>query len=820
MWDDVQDLPNLTPRQRELGLRSQIATQFVAGERTYVLTLASLEAPSANGFDADDIAYVEVLGAVFARQIELGKLENSLRDTENRSRRQAERLEALWRIANNPSLRGPELIFAMLRQAGAVIRETQPFNGVLGHIEGDEIVVVAVGPGSGAADPRKTRLRVGQRTPIDRTIISRVTRSQAWDDTSKLVDLPTGVADVGWRSAIVTQFDVGESRYSLMFWSPEPTTTPFGPDDFAFLEVLASSFAAELQLDVLQNSLRDEEERSRQHAERLETLWQLVNDPGLRDTDLWLAMLGEAAAAIRPGQGYQGSLWRIEGTDMVMEAVTESSARVPGAVSARVGTVRPLDSTVVGMVLAEGVTTRAWDDLLDTPYVSTQGARSFVFTTFSAGGATWGVSFASSQPSIKAFRPQDNAYLEVLASFFANHVQQRWQFERIQHQQTYDVLTGLLNRSQFRSRARAASNQSERYAMLLVDINSFREINETYGHMIGDALLVEVGNALVKRAAHDEIVGRVAGDVFGIYVAEAPSREFVRERALAFADVFSSGFSTGDREGTEFIALTCSIGAAVAPEDGPKIDAILSHADAALVAAKQPGRDSLVFFEPGMEGDATRRATLRNELTEAIAGNQFELYYQPHVEISTSAVTGCEALIRWNHPTRGLVLPGEFIPFAEETGIITAIDAWVMRAAFAAANELGALREGFRLYFNLSGRQAGDPKMVHAFADARPRRRFARTHRRRDHGERRHAGRRSDAPRLPRTAPSSRAHCDRRLRYGLLLALIVETSAGRHRQDRPDVYLRHPERSARSNDRRNDYLDRRTLRLRVAGRRR
>jgi EAL domain-containing protein (putative c-di-GMP-specific phosphodiesterase class I) len=124
------------------------------------------------------------------------------------------------------------------------------------------------------------------------------------------------------------------------------------------------------------------------------------------------------------------------------------------------------------------------------------------------------------------------------------------------------------------------------------------------------------------------------------------------------------------------------------------------------------------FYEAGMERDGPRRAALRNELAEALAADQFTLFYQPHLELDTGRVTGCEALIRWNHPERGLVMPGEFIPFAEKTGIITSIDAWVMRHAFAAAGELGALKPGFRLYFNLSGRQAGDPTLVRTFINA------------------------------------------------------------------------------------------------------
>jgi EAL domain-containing protein (putative c-di-GMP-specific phosphodiesterase class I) len=105
-------------------------------------------------------------------------------------------------------------------------------------------------------------------------------------------------------------------------------------------------------------------------------------------------------------------------------------------------------------------------------------------------------------------------------------------------------------------------------------------------------------------------------------------------------------------------------------------------------------------------------------LAEAIAGDQFTLYYQPHVELSSGAVTGCEALIRWNHPVRGLLPPSTFIPFAEQSGIITGIDDWVLRNACARSTELAALRPGFRLYFNLSGRQAGDPKLIRALTTA------------------------------------------------------------------------------------------------------
>jgi EAL domain-containing protein (putative c-di-GMP-specific phosphodiesterase class I) len=156
----------------------------------------------------------------------------------------------------------------------------------------------------------------------------------------------------------------------------------------------------------------------------------------------------------------------------------------------------------------------------------------------------------------------------------------------------------------------------------------------------------------------------------------------------------------------------------MAPYDGRSLDDILSHADAALFAAKERGPSSVVAYVSGMEGDPQRRATLRNDLTAAIGNDEFVLYFQPHVVLRDGAVSGCEALIRWRHPTRGLLLPGQFIPFAEQTGIITGIDDWVMKGAFAAAETLGSLRPDFRLYFNLSGRQAGSANVVRAFVKA------------------------------------------------------------------------------------------------------
>ena len=707
------------------GLKSSIAVP-IAG-KSGIFGVMSIYSTELDAFDAEEVQLLSELGNDIAFGL------TALRDRLARStgeerlrdviERHAGRLEALWRIANTPGLRGLERVEVMLRQAAAVIRPGQRFCGLLGQIVGDDIVVIGVGADPDDDDPRTALMHIGSRNPVATTIISRVGRSLGWDDTTTMVDVPELVVRLGWRALISTKFAAGGSQYALTLASRDPTTQAFGAEDFAYLEVLASSFANQIEVNRLEDSLRNQEERSRQHAERLEALWQIVNDSSLRDDALWIAMLRHASATIQPGQQYRASFRRIQGSEAVLEAAVEipvSSAA--GETSSSTDRAIQLEGTVISKVLAEGGGTRSWDDVqavndaVSRPQA--RGWHAMIVTTFSAGGSTWSLSFASKEAAARPLGAHEHAYIEVLASYFASHVQQRWQFDRIQYQQSHDGLTGLINRSNFRSQARMAANASDRYAVILVDINAFRGVNETYGHMTGDALLVEVGAALRHRVTDDDIVGRVGDDVFGVFPANPRSKAFARDRALDIADVFARAFPTGDREGKEFVALTACLGVAVGPDDGARFDTILSHAETALFAAKERGHGSTVCYEQGMEGDAQRRASLRTELTAAVSGDQFTLYYQPHIDINTGAVTGCEALIRWRHPTRGLLLPVEFIPFAEQTGIIANVDSWVMANALDAAKEFRLLQPAFRLYFNLSGRQAGDPSVVRAFVEA------------------------------------------------------------------------------------------------------
>jgi diguanylate cyclase (GGDEF)-like protein len=290
-------------------------------------------------------------------------------------------------------------------------------------------------------------------------------------------------------------------------------------------------------------------------------------------------------------------------------------------------------------------------------------------------------------------------------------VQQRWQGERRRFERSHDELTGLLTRAAMQSQV----STDRPYGIVLLDINAFHEINALYGHAQGDAVLTEIANALVACSVEGETIGRTGGNIFAIHLHPGTVAALA-DRARAFAGSLRRAVRIGQRK-TRAFTRTASAGFAMS-DARVAFDETMAQAESALAIAKASGHGTLVFYESGMELEAQRRATLRAELSEAIAGDGFELYFQPHVEIATGRVKGCEALIRWNHPTRGLVMPDAFIPYAEETGLIAGIDAWVMRESFRCAMIFAQSRPDFRLYFNLSGRQTGDVKLPRAFVQA------------------------------------------------------------------------------------------------------
>jgi diguanylate cyclase (GGDEF)-like protein len=354
------------------------------------------------------------------------------------------------------------------------------------------------------------------------------------------------------------------------------------------------------QIGSLEVSLLDAEERSRQHAERLEALWRIINNPNLRDEELMLAMLQLGAAAIRPGQAYRGTLARIEDAHirLISSAEAMGYADMLGPESGRVDTLIPLNDTVVAATLLAGGGTKSWDDLElsddITENARAHGWRAMITTTFTAGGATYVLSFSSNQPTAKPFASQDHAYIEVIASFFSTYYQQQWQSTRIGHQLEHDSLTGLWNRSRFRSLGRAAFPAGAHAAVAAVDLVAFQALNEKHGHLTGDAVLVEVAASLAAKALPGEIVARVGGDAFAIFFPNAPSREWLLENVARYGAVFDNAMGIGDRDGKESVRVGGRIGFARAPHDGATLDELLLRAEGRALSART-GDDQLIF---------------------------------------------------------------------------------------------------------------------------------------------------------------------------------------------------------------------------------
>ena len=244
-----------------------------------------------------------------------------------------------------------------------------------------------------------------------------------------------------------------------------------------------------------------------------------------------------------------------------------------------------------------------------------------------------------------------------------------------------DALTGLANRKALRERLverlAAAARTAQATAVLYVDLDRFKTVNDTLGHPVGDALLRKVAERFKSALRDGDVVARLGGDEFAVIQSDAPQPAAATTLATRLVDLIGRAYAV---EG-HMLHIGASVGVAIAPDDGYEPDVLLKNADLALYRAKAEGRGCYRFFEPGMDERMQARRSMEVDLRRALALKQFALVYQPQFDLASNAIVGFEALIRWHHPTRGLVSPGEFIPLAEEIGVINAIGEWVLRTA-------------------------------------------------------------------------------------------------------------------------------------------
>jgi len=251
--------------------------------------------------------------------------------------------------------------------------------------------------------------------------------------------------------------------------------------------------------------------------------------------------------------------------------------------------------------------------------------------------------------------------------------------KQLRHLASHDALTGLPNRVLLDDRLAQAVAHAERdghiFAVAMFDLDRFKIVNDSFGHRAGDELIKEVAHRIAGIARSTDTVGRLGGDEFLFIMdrlAKSEDAEHIARRAVAALQV-------PIRLGGVDIHTSSSIGIAVFPTDANSVETLLANADAAMYCAKQRGRNNIQCYASGMNSVTQDKVKLESDLHEALALGQFELHYQPKVDTATGGIHGAEALVRWRHPQRGLIPPGEFIPMAEACGLIDSIGAWVVR---------------------------------------------------------------------------------------------------------------------------------------------
>jgi diguanylate cyclase (GGDEF)-like protein len=272
---------------------------------------------------------------------------------------------------------------------------------------------------------------------------------------------------------------------------------------------------------------------------------------------------------------------------------------------------------------------------------------------------------------------------------------------QVHHLRYHDALTSLGNREQFHIQLARELRLQQRnggcVAVMIFDLDDFKVINSTLGDAVGDLLLTNVATRLRDCLREVDSIARLGSDEFGVIATVAGP-----ERADQLADRIAAAIAVPQPIDGQHVTLSSSAGIALAPNDGIEADGVIRNAQLALIRARSEGHGTRCFFEADMNTRAQARRLLESDLRDALVAGQFELFYQPLFDLAGSAVTGCEALLRWRHPERGLVPPAEFIPVAEEIGLIVPLGAWVLRQACV---EAAGWPNGLKIAINVSSIQ-------------------------------------------------------------------------------------------------------------------
>ena len=285
--------------------------------------------------------------------------------------------------------------------------------------------------------------------------------------------------------------------------------------------------------------------------------------------------------------------------------------------------------------------------------------------------------------------------------------------EEIRHMAHHDPLTDLPNGRLFREilavELAQANRNEKKLAILFLDLDRFKEINDTLGHDVGDELLKQVGARLRSNVRRSDTLARIGGDEFNMILADVARAEDVADIASKIVQSFSRPFTLDSHE----FLITTSIGISIYPDDGDDIDTLLRYADIAMYYAKEYGRNNYQFYNPSINVRSLERIRLESSLRRTVERSELIMHYQPLIDINSRRIVSAEALARWQHPEMGLLKPERFIPLAEETGFISAIDEWALRRVCEQIREWSdAGFDAPSVTVNISARQFQSPELV------------------------------------------------------------------------------------------------------------
>ncbi|MEW6694397.1 Cyclic di-GMP phosphodiesterase Gmr [Tepidimonas thermarum] len=313
---------------------------------------------------------------------------------------------------------------------------------------------------------------------------------------------------------------------------------------------------------------------------------------------------------------------------------------------------------------------------------------------------------------------RDGAGQPLNTVLFAKDLSEKLEAQRRIEQLAYsDPLTGLPNRLMLHERVghavRLAQRSGEVFALLFLDLDRFKSINDSLGHLFGDQVLIEVAKRLQRCLRQTDTLARLGGDEFVIHLHGA-DRTAAEKTAQRIIDAITRPVSINEMQFT----LSCSIGIALYPQDGKTLDELIQCADTAMYQVKERGKGHYRFYQPRMNADLLARIQMDHAMREGLQRGEFELHFQPRVDLRRDAVAGCEALLRWHRPGEGLVMPGTFIAVAEETGLIARLGQWVLHNAVAQAARWAADGHPLQVAVNVSALQFEQAHFVQDVAQA------------------------------------------------------------------------------------------------------